>query len=548
MGGREASGILDMLRESGKPWIGKGEFPENSELDFIQWLSSFMYGNYEDCTQWAQRMRNLLFTYFNENYNNKPYDKRSIGLGLAITAIDHFLKEAGGLPPETLDPFHGKRWMQQSVRELKVPVEGNPTAGVQVMGLLESRNLDFDVVILVGANEGQLPAPAQPSTFIPLDIRQQFRLPGRSDRESVFAYHFYRMLQHPAEVVLIYNTEVDEFGSGEKSRYLQQLEFEWPRKVKGAEIRHEVRKSAATQTPERKVTGQKNEQALKAIEARLQKGLSPTALNSLRACSLQFYLQYILGLQEAAEQSSVLGPDTLGSALHYAFESIYKAHEGKVLKPEFLNAAKKDIKNLVEAGIHNAFEHADLSGGKNYLLKEMSETLVRKIIDFDLGRIKDGKEISIIQVEEELQAILEIAGHQVLFKGFADRIEMFEGKVVVVDYKTGKTDANELVLTTVEDFKTQHSDKAFQLMMYRWMYEKKSGKSGTEAGILSVRRPTDGIMKLLIADQDQLMPRFEQYLKDLITDLLNPEKGFEQTDDEELCTYCSFARLCGRTA
>ena len=546
MGGASAFKMIRDLEESGKPFVGRTEFAACSEETLFTWLSTFMYGKRENTRTWVEKLRALLMHFYNENYIKKTYDKRSIATGLAITAIDHYLKETEGLPTEEPDPFLGKRWMQQSIRELRIPVEGDPAATVQVMGLLESRNLDFDIVILVGANEGQLPAPAQPSSFIPFDIRQLYRLPGRSDRESVFAYHFYRMLQHPEEVVLIYNTEIDSFGSGEKSRYIQQLEFEWPQKLKGAVISHGVRKSLGVASEQRQVKAPKSEWAIQAIRERLSYGLSPTALNSYRNCTLQFYLRYLLRLQEAAEQNSVLGPDTLGSALHFTFEHIYQQDIGKPLSIAALNKAKQNINDLVEAGIKEAFEHADLSGGKNLLLKEMSETLVRKVIDHDIDRINAGRAIRILSVEENLEATLSLHGENIKFRGKADRIEEAGGYITVVDYKTGKADKKDLRLKSVGDFSTEFKDKAFQLMMYRWMYEKMHNVKNTSAGILSVKKPSDGILILAIEDDQESITQFENYVSNLVAEMLDKEQDFVQTDDEERCGYCEFKRLCAR--
>lgn len=538
--------LLHQLIESGKTYIGNAELKDVPDEPFFVWLKSFVYGKKISTRAWASSLRELLMNFYKDHYAKSPFEKRSIATGLGITAIDHFLKETEGLPEVELDPHLGKRWMQQNIRELKIPVKGEPHSGVQVMGLLESRNLDFELVILVGANEGQLPAPAQPSSFIPFDIRREFKLPGRSDRESVFAYHFYRMLQHPEEAVLIYNTEIDSFGSGEKSRYLQQLEFEWPQKVKGAKLSHEVRKNVPIKDEERDISASKTEKALSAIREKLKYGLSPTALNSYRNCGLQFYLRYILRLQEAEEQSSLLGADTLGTGIHFALEEIYGKNLNQVLREQDLIEAKKNSKILVTDGLRKAFKHADLSAGKNLLLAEMSETLVKKILDFDIERLEAGKQVMIEAVEAGLETEMMIAGERVKFHGKADRIEKVEGSITVVDYKTGKAEKKDVEIAHVRVFEEESKEKAFQLMMYRWMYEKMNEGNTARAGILSVRKPSDGILYLNIKDDKNSIALFEDYLKNLVSGLLSAENTFTKTADYERCGYCEFARMCGR--
>jgi ATP-dependent helicase/nuclease subunit B len=546
MGGTFTKGLLELLDSTGKPWIGKGDLNKHNDNKLCLWLNSFSSNKILNTRSWTENLRNLLFEYYHLNFSKKPSNKLGIALALGITAMDKFLSETKDLPENEPDPFTAKRWVQSVIKEHKIPVEGNPAAAVQVMGLLESRNLDFDIVILAGANEGQLPATAGTSGFIPYDIKQQFGLPGRSDRESVFSYHFYRMLQHPEEIVLIYNTEVDTMGSGEKSRYLQQLEFEWPGKVPGAKIKKEIRKIIAPPTNERIVYAPKNQWVQEAIIKCMEKGLSPTSLNSFRACSLQFYFKHILRLRKPKEISGVLEADTLGSALHYTFEQIYKPCKNKFLDTETLNTAKKNIKELVETGIREKNKHIEIHSGKNLLLKEMSEALVRKVLDFDIGRIENGQKIKIISVEHPLEFTITADGKTIKFIGNADRIEEADNETRVIDYKTGKTESKEIKLKTIADLDDEHYDKAFQLIMYSWLYGKMNKSENIKAGILAVKKPSEGILPLIISEEKEIFTQFENYLLKLISDLMDEDKTFSQTSEPKNCKYCDFALFCGR--
>jgi CRISPR/Cas system-associated exonuclease Cas4 (RecB family) len=447
---------------------------------------------------------------------------------------------------------------KQIARTATLPFYGEPLMGLQVMGMLETRTLDFENVILLSCNEDILPSAKSTNTFIPFDLKYHFGLPTYGDRDSIFAYHFYRLLQRATNIYLVYNTETDALGSGEKSRFLTQLIHELPRVNPNVTVEEKILNIPVD------VNFNGNEiNILKTpfiIEQLMQKavyGFSPSLLNRYINCPLQFYFQSIAGLKEADEVEETIGADTLGSVIHEVLETLYTPFIGKNIKAADIKLMKEQAEGLVKKGFEKNYSSNDTAYGKNLLIIKVSLKFIHNFLNAEVKLIeqseKQGKPILIKQLETELEGTLTIDDKIINFHGKADRIDSIGNTIRIIDYKTGIAEAKELKLTDWDKLRNEPLfAKTFQLLMYGWMYSKTNSNLNENlvSGIISFRELSAGLKTVTIYGNDLLSPSvlqtFEEQLKIIINELFDPEIEFKQTNIIENCCYCSFKGICGR--
>ncbi|MDQ3047435.1 MAG: PD-(D/E)XK nuclease family protein, partial [Bacteroidota bacterium] len=271
--------------------------------------------------------------------------------------------------PESISDIKGLRGiLNQIVRSGTLPFYGEPLMGLQVMGMLETRTLDFENVILLSCNEDILPSGKTVNSFIPFELKKYFGLPTYSDKDAIFAYHFYRLLQRANNIYLLYNTESDALGSGEKSRFLTQLIYELPKVNPNVTVMEKlVSIPAAGNITDDQISIPKNPMIIDVLKRKAEYGFSPSLLNKYRNCSLEFYFHVIAGLKEADEVEETIGADTLGNAIHEVLEKLFLPFVGKKVGADDV----KKMHSLVEPLTRTAFEKDysnELGFGKNLLV------------------------------------------------------------------------------------------------------------------------------------------------------------------------------------
>ncbi|HRG58639.1 MAG TPA: PD-(D/E)XK nuclease family protein [Bacteroidia bacterium] len=440
--------------------------------------------------------------------------------------------------------------IKQALQGFTLPFIGNSTGGVQFIGLLETRMLQFDEVIITGCNEGILPnAKASGNSFIPFDIRNQFNLPTYKDSEAVFAYHFYRLIQGAKIVHLIYNTETDEFGSGEKSRFLSQLEMELQNKNPKASVVNEIMKLPPLDNFKRKSISFKHTPTIDvAINNLLEKGLSATALISYKNCALQFYFKYIEKIKEPEEFADEVAANIVGSVIHKVLEEVYSPLKLSKIKIEQLQLPFESIVKLTTKAFLEIESGVDTSTGKNLLFIQTAAKIVAKFLNYEIQQITNGHTIKILYTETAFDTRISIDNKNIKLHGTIDRIDEFDNVIRIIDYKTGSVDARKLKIQSIDEvFQLPEYDKAFQLFFYLHLYNKNNSniKKGVESGILSLRKINDGVQKL-IGDEsmETLLSVFEEKLNELISRLFHAENPFVQTDYAEICTFCAYRNIC----
>ncbi|TVR42859.1 MAG: PD-(D/E)XK nuclease family protein [Bacteroidia bacterium] len=465
-------------------------------------------------------------------------------------------------------PFLGSvrtlyKLFRQTTSETSLSFTGEPLEGLQIMGMLETRTLDFDHVILLSANENILPRPKSSYSFIPYEVRKSFGLRLYLDQDAIYAYHFYRLLQRAKNIYLIYNTETQDVGSSEKSRFITQLQYELPIYNPRVHIHEEiVSLPPPLDTGDHAIIIRKTPDILQRLDEISEKGFSPSALSTYINCPLQFYLDRLARIDEAEEVEETLEARTIGSVAHGVLEKLFQPHIGQVLRKKHISAMQEQLEATLNNEFSKEYKGGDTTRGKNLLLYHLTLRYLENILKAEAKAIEraaaNNETITILALEKELQATITL--HEgsdkektVRLKGLADRIDR-KGRVIrVIDYKTGRIGPYEL---SFKEWNTpfSKSDKAknFQLLFYAYMYSRMNDlETDIEPGILSLRSPAKGLQTMSHPGGEGILKKddiqaFEEELKSLLVELLDPEVPFAQTDDIGNCQYCLFSKMCRR--
>ncbi len=458
---------------------------------------------------------------------------------------------------DDLDSF--RHVFMQMLRSVTIPFYGEPLQGVQVMGMLETRTLDFRNIIMLSVNEDFLPGKGMTNSFIPFDLKLSFKLPTHQDRNAVSAYHFYRMLQRAEKVYLLYNTEPGDLGGGDRSRFIMQLEHELVRYNPKIELTSEVLSLVpGVQAETREVRIPKSTDILEAIGQHAHGGFSASALNAYRNCSLRYYFKYVLGIDKAGDVEEVMEASTLGNVVHDTMLDLYLPLQGMVLKQGDYKRLISETGKALQKAFRKNYQQGDISSGKNLLITKVAESYVQRFLKAEaqwLGEAAQFKdELTIKGVEQEMRTELASGGQvgQVALRGTLDRIDRFRGKTRIIDYKTGRVEPYELKLKSWEDLNVPgKGDKLFQLLFYTYLYVRNIDEDQeVQAGIYSFRNLAKGFMEASLPSGESIteaMDDFEKYLKEILNGLFDADKPFEQVDDPAVCRYCAYASICHRS-
>ena len=421
------------------------------------------------------------------------------------------------------------------------------------MGILESRTLDFKNVIMLSVNEGKLPKGKSVNSFIPYDMKRYFKLPTYAESDAVFSYHFYRLLQRAQNITLIYNSETDDFGSGEKSRFVTQLLSEY----KG-EISEKVFKGAELEMPKSKEIVIPNIGLDKELKSWAEKGVSPSAINKYNNCSLQFYYHYLAKIRVDDEVDEYADASTLGSAIHKALEDNYPLG---ILTEQYVKDHTEPILNDIKAYFIEELSEQGMKEGKNYLSLKIANKLIKDFLNLEIKLLQEAnsknKQIKIVGKEEELKHFVKIDGIDFNLIGNADRVD-FEGDLLrIIDYKTGKVESKEVEFSEYHELvDISKKAKAFQLLMYAYLYLKMNPNyiglevvagnfsfKNLKPGLITVANKT-GKQKEVIKIDAQVLDEFEEQLEFILTKILNND--FEQTSEVNNCEWCDYKSVCKR--
>jgi CRISPR/Cas system-associated exonuclease Cas4 (RecB family) len=446
---------------------------------------------------------------------------------------------------------------RQLASQQRIPFYGEPLQGLQVMGMLETRTLDFDTLVILSMNEGILPASNTSSTFIPFDIKKQFGLPTYKDNNAVFAYHFYRLIQRAKKIHLLYNTEAGDLGGEEKSRFIFQLLNELKRYNPRINIKEDLLSVPASKIQrDSSISIPKDENVMKLLKEEAQKGFHPSSLALYINCPLQFYLSRLIRLEESEEPEDTIDNRILGIVIHESLKNLLEPYIGKSLTKDGLSLMLQQVSAEIKKQFLLAGAGADITSGKNHLIADVAEKMLRQMIRKEIQWMEDGQSPELVNLEKSFTSNLKISLLQetieVKIRGTIDRIDRKGAHLRIMDYKTGYVDNRQLNPGNWEKlFTDPNFSKAFQLLLYTWLYDRNQGSPDKlQAGVISLRAPGNGPVALIPPDKKELnrnlLDEFTAELQKLLAEILNNEMPFSQTTDENRCKYCTFQEICNR--
>lgn len=428
---------------------------------------------------------------------------------------------------------------------------GEPLQGLQVMGLLESRNLDFECIHLLSANEGILPRDTHQQSLLPFDLRRDFGLPSRNESQAIYAFHFFRLLQHAKKINLYYNSEPGTLGSGEMSRYLLQIKHELLRL--NPNIRFSETTFSYKPTPQhlkRSIRIEKNEAVKQRLMKRLEAGLSPTSISRFLNCSLQFYLKDVQNIEEAPETDASISLNQLGTVIHLALEQLFKPWLNKPLSTPVIDGLKQIAEQTLTEAYKQEFPGILLSEGMNHLNFTVALHFITNLLESE-KKVASNQQLVILEQESRLTHHIDVDGVRVKVKGTIDRIDMLDDRIRIIDYKTGKVEPKEIQLKLAEDYKEGNKQKGLQLAIYTWLYmENHPGIENVPDSFLnSLAKSSLGMVKSSLPGAEhkaQFLEQIHAFLSDTARMILDDSQAFEQTEDHKKCRMCAYKSLCLR--
>jgi hypothetical protein len=457
------------------------------------------------------------------------------------------------------------RLFRQLVRAHKLPFTGEPLKGLQVMGVLETRNLDFKNVFILSLNEGAFPSMGSKGSYIPFTIRKAYKLPTIEHQDAIYSYLFYRVLQRAENVSIFYNSETDVLGQGEMSRYLQQLLFE-----SGLEVEKRVLHTPIEPQGIHPIVIEKNQQVMEGLMKLNEgnsyfRGISPSALNSYIECRLKFYFRHVAKIREADAVEEELDARVLGNFLHDVMERFYKKigarKQSRNIEVSDYDNYEPLIASLIDEVFIEAYRLDPLKKvkyeGQRLVVKEIVKRFAHRIVDMDMAYAP----FTIEGLEQEgltFTIPIDRAPFKAVVGGKIDRVDRKENVLRVIDYKTGKDKLDFESIASLFSRAANRNKAAFQTLLYALLYKENFLQSPSPAlklipGLINRMNLFDDgfafglkIGKEQISDVHALFPEFEARLKELFEELFDPEKPFDQTSDLGNCKNCPYGQICYR--
>jgi hypothetical protein len=415
--------------------------------------------------------------------------------------------------------------------------KGEPLKGLQIMGMLESRVLDFETVIITSVNEGILPAGKSNSSFIPFDVKLENNMPTYKEKDAVYTYHFYRLLQRAKDIHIIYNTEPDVLNGGEKSRFITQLDID-----NTHNIVHQVVSPKVPITNQDLIEVTKSTDVIERLKQYSESGFSPSSLTNYMRNPMAFYYEKVLGIKQYEDVEESVALNTLGTIIHNTLEDFYKPLEGHTLTLEVITEMVSKIDNTVSQHFKTEYKEGDITKGINLIIYEIAKHYVSNFLELERKALKEGNTIRIVAIETKNEVSIDIDGlnFPVVLIGKVDRVDSFNGVTRIIDYKSGRVEQNKVEIVDWEDITTDYDkySKSFQILMYAYMmYKGGEIKLPVEAGIISFKKLNSGFIKfgkkasLGTRTKDHLITEdtllaFETELKKLIFEICNPTINF----------------------
>lgn len=550
-------------------------YPLPGELgkdEFLTRLFTPLSGNLNLCIRLSETLQQVAGIYqantsgtedtdaFNQLYRESLFK--------AYTTINRFrtLIEEDEL---TVQSETFRRLLVKVLSATNIPFHGEPAIGMQVMGVLETRNLDFRHLVLLSVNEGQLPKSGGDSSFIPYNLRKAFGMTTIEHKIAVYAYYFYRLLQRAERITLMYNTSSDGLNRGEWSRFMLQFLIEWPHPITRQFLKAgQSPQGTSPITVEKTPDVMRRMQSLFDVRANPKAKFSPSALNYYLDCPLKFYYRYVAGLSAPDEVSAEIDSATFGSIFHYAAEHIYKdlTTHGKVINKEALETLLRNevkLQDYVDTAFKKLFFNVPQNEKPEYNGVQLINSAViarylKQLLQNDLRYAP----FTFIASEMEVDEPIDIQTPKGVIKsrigGIIDRMDSKDGTLRIVDYKTGGDADTPPHVESLFIPDKKRSNYVFQTFLYAAIMCRKQPTMKIAPALLYIHRAATETYSPVIQMGEPRKPKeavedFSKYEKEyrerlqgLLEEIFNPEKSFTQTEIIEKCTYCDFKALCKR--
>ena len=550
-------------------------YPLPGELgkdEFLTRLFTPLSGNLNLCIRLSETLQQVASIYqantsgtedtdaFNQLYRESLFK--------AYTTINRFrtLIEEDEL---TVQSETFRRLLVKVLSTTNIPFHGEPAIGMQVMGVLETRNLDFRHLVLLSVNEGQLPKSGGDSSFIPYNLRKAFGMTTIEHKIAVYAYYFYRLLQRAERITLMYNTSSDGLNRGEWSRFMLQFLIEWPHPITRQFLEAgQSPQGTSSITVEKTPDVMRRMQSLFDVRANPKAKFSPSALNYYLDCPLKFYYRYVAGLSAPDEVSAEIDSATFGSIFHYAAEHIYKdlTTHGKVINKEALETLLRNevkLQDYVDTAFKKLFFNVPQNEKPEYNGVQLINSAViarylKQLLQNDLRYAP----FTFIASEMEVDEPIDIQTPKGVIKsrigGIIDRMDSKDGTLRIVDYKTGGDADTPPHVESLFIPDKKRSNYVFQTFLYAAIMCRKQPTMKIAPALLYIHRAATETYSPVIQMGEPRKPKeavedFSKYEKEyrerlqgLLEEIFNPEKSFTQTEIIEKCTYCDFKALCNR--
>ena len=550
-------------------------YPLPGELgkdEFLTRLFTPLSGNLNLCIRLSETLQQVASIYqantsgtedtdaFNQLYRESLFK--------AYTTINRFrtLIEEDEL---TVQSETFRRLLVKILSTTNIPFHGEPAIGMQVMGVLETRNLDFRHLVLLSVNEGQLPKSGGDSSFIPYNLRKAFGMTTIEHKIAVYAYYFYRLLQRAERITLMYNTSSDGLNRGEWSRFMLQFLIEWPHPITRQFLEAgQSPQGTSSITVEKTPDVMRQMQSLFDVRANPKAKFSPSALNYYLDCPLKFYYRYVAGLSAPDEVSAEIDSATFGSIFHYAAEHIYKdlTTHGKVINKEALETLLRNevkLQDYVDTAFKKLFFNVPQNEKPEYNGVQLINSAViarylKQLLQNDLRYAP----FTFIASEMEVDEPIDIQTPKGVIKsrigGIIDRMDSKDGTLRIVDYKTGGDADTPPHVESLFIPDKKRSNYVFQTFLYAAIMCRKQPTMKIAPALLYIHRAATETYSPVIQMGEPRKPKeavedFSKYEKEyrerlqgLLEEIFNPEKSFTQTEIIEKCTYCDFKALCKR--
>ena len=549
-------------------------YPDADQLsknEGLQLLFSMAHGSVEQFNStlllWLMSViRHIAKNISTEEVEPSPLTQESLFRMYTLLNRLSDLVESGSLK---VDIITLQRLITQIVSATSIPFHGEPIEGIQMMGVLETRNIDFEHILLLSCNEGNLPKGLSDTSFIPYSIRKAYGLTTIDHKVAIYAYYFHRLLQRASDITLVYNNSTNDGQTGEMSRFMLQMMVESGHNINLLTLQ-------AGQAPIQKTLRPvaKTEAVMQLLRKRFEDNLlTPTAINRYMRCQLQFFYHYVSGIIEPDnEDEDMIDNRTFGNIFHLAAQLIYeklmqKCHQILAKDIEYLLQNEVDIERVVDEAIkRELFQIKDATrrlpplDGLQIINREVIIKYIRQLLEID-RRLTP---FTILGLEKKVKINYEIVAGNERFTttlgGMIDRLDSIttpDGKelVRVIDYKTGsrrlKALADVDAIFAQESLK-DHSDYYLQAFLYSHIVRQKSHDIPVAPALIFIQHasgddynPTLCLGHEPVNDIATVSESYMQHLSSLISDIFNPAISFSPTDERKRCSNCPYAHLCG---